>query len=80
MRGPKKRMPGTNAQYEFDTYLAAHRRAFAWAERALIYRSAGKFARAKAAVERVNHWMREIALLVPEPPYSTVAARPNKRR
>ena len=72
-------MPEAKIQHEFNTYLAAHRRAFAWAERALLYRSAGKFARAKAAVERTNHWMREIAQLASEPRYSAVAARANKR-
>lgn len=78
MRGLRKRMPETKTQHELDTYLAAHRRAFAWAERALLYRSAGKFARAKAAVDRVNHWMREIALRAPEPSYGTLSARTKK--
>jgi hypothetical protein len=73
-------MHQTKRRHDFGTYLAAHRRAYAWAERALLYRSAGKFARARAAVERVNHWMHHIAMLAPQPQYGAAAARGKKLR
>jgi hypothetical protein len=47
-------MHNTKRCPDFDTYLAAHQRAYVWAERALRFRSAGKFAQAEKAVERVN--------------------------
>jgi hypothetical protein len=45
------------------TYLAAHRHAYSWAEKALRYRRSGKFARAKAAVEKVEQWLQKIVAL-----------------
>jgi hypothetical protein len=44
-------------------YLKAHQRAFAWAEKAMIYRSADKIAEAKAAVRNVRRWVRAITML-----------------
>jgi hypothetical protein len=62
-----QRMHNTKRCQDFDTYVVAHRRAYAWAEKALCFRSAGKFAQAKAAVERVDHWLHHLAMLVPQP-------------
>ena len=59
-------MPITKLGLDSNTYLVAHRRAFAWADKAIQFRSAGKFWQAKAAVERVNHWLRYVALPVPK--------------
>jgi hypothetical protein len=47
----------------FDPYLAAHQRAYAWAEQAMRYRSAVQFAQSGAAVEKVQHWLGKIAAL-----------------
>jgi hypothetical protein len=60
-------MPNRKRCHDFDAYVAAHQRAYFWAEKALRYRSAGKFAQAKAAVERSNQWLRHLAMLVPQP-------------
>ena len=49
-----------------DTYLRAHQRAYAWAEKAMLYRSAGKFSQAQAAVTTVERWLRKIAVLEAE--------------
>ena len=60
-------MHNTNHCHDFDTYLVAHQRAYACAERALRFRSAGKFAQAEKAVERVNLWLHRLASLAPLP-------------
>ena len=44
-------------------YVQAHQRAHAWAEKAILYRSAGKVAQAKAAAERARNWLRKAAAL-----------------
>jgi Tfp pilus assembly protein PilX len=59
MRTQKKRLDTER----LSAYLKAHHRAFAWAEKALRYRSAGKMPQVKAAVARVNHWMSKIAVM-----------------
>jgi hypothetical protein len=45
------------------TYVEAHQRAHAWAEKAILYRSAGKVAQAKAAAYRARHWLKKAAAL-----------------
>jgi hypothetical protein len=60
-------MHNTNHCHDFDTYLVAHQRAYAWAERALRFRAAGKLAQAEKAVERVNLWLHRLASLAPSP-------------
>jgi hypothetical protein len=45
----------------FDPYVAAHQRAYAWAEKAMLSRSAAQFVEAGAAVEKVQHWLSKIA-------------------
>ena len=60
-------MHNTKRCPDFDTYLAAHQRAYVWAERALRFRSAGKFAQAEKAVDRVNRWLHRLAPLAPLP-------------
>jgi hypothetical protein len=45
------------------TYVDAHQRAHAWAEKAILYRSAGKVAQAKAAAHRARHWLKKAAAL-----------------
>jgi CheY-like chemotaxis protein len=57
------RIKKTVRRFDFDAYLAAHRRAYLWAERAMMYRSAGNFPQAQVAVDYVGHWMREIGAL-----------------
>jgi aminopeptidase N len=52
-----------NRQRDFKTYLEAHQRAHTWAEKAHFHRCAGQFAQAKAAIERVQHWLRRITVL-----------------
>lgn len=47
----------------FAGYLQAHQHAYAWAQKAIVCRSTGKFAQARAAVAKVNHWLRRIAML-----------------
>jgi len=46
-----------------DAYLKAHQRAFAWAEKAMLFRSADKIAEARAAVRNVQRWVRMITML-----------------
>jgi hypothetical protein len=48
---------------DFADYLQAHQHAYAWAQKAMVCRSAGKLAQARAAVAKVNHWLRRIAML-----------------
>jgi hypothetical protein len=60
-------MPKKKRRHDFDAYVAAHQRAYFWADKALRYRSAGKFAQAQAAVERAIKWLRHLAMLVPQP-------------
>jgi hypothetical protein len=48
---------------ERSAYVRAHERAYAWAEKALLYRSAGKVAQAKAAAQKARHWLRRAAAL-----------------
>jgi hypothetical protein len=64
---------------DFDAYVVAHQRAYAWAEKALRYRAAGKLAQAKAAVERVNYWLRHLAMLVPQSRAAQVPADVRKK-
>ena len=49
--------------HAFEPYLAAHQRAYTRAEKALRYRCSDKFVHAKAAVERVEYWVRKIGVL-----------------
>ena len=44
-------------------YLEAHQQAFAWAEKAMILRSAAKIAEAKAAINHAHHWLGIIRAL-----------------
>jgi hypothetical protein len=45
-----------------STYvLQAQRRAHAWAEKAILYRAAGKLAQAKAAAHKARQWLRKAA-------------------
>jgi len=67
-------MRKTKRGHDFDTYVVAHQRAYSWAERAVQYRGAGKGAQARAAVEKVNQWMRRIAMLAPQPEHGAVPA------
>jgi len=49
-------------KFKSSTYvLQAHRRAHAWAEKAILYRAAGKVAQAKAAAQKARHWLRKAA-------------------
>jgi hypothetical protein len=68
MPTPAQRMHDTKHCHESDTYLVAHQRAYAWAERALRFRSLGKFAQAKKAVEQVNLCLQHLAMLAPQSP------------
>jgi hypothetical protein len=49
-----------NGPQSFDAYLVAHQRAYMWAERATLYRSAGNFSQAEEAVESARYWLGEI--------------------
>jgi hypothetical protein len=69
------RTQNTRRHRDFETYLEAHQRAYDWAARAHFYRCASKFAQAKAAVERVQHWLRQIAMLET----GASSAKPKKR-
>jgi hypothetical protein len=60
----------TKRPHDFDAYVAAHQHAFAWAERSLLRRCAGKFAQARSAVEKVNYWMHRLPMLAPQPKYT----------
>ena len=51
----------------FDPYVVAHQRAYAWAGKAMAYRSAVQSTRAKAAVDKVQHWLSKIAALEAAP-------------
>jgi hypothetical protein len=44
-------------------YVQAHKRAHAWAEKALLYRSAEKLAQAEAAAKKARHWLRKALVL-----------------
>jgi hypothetical protein len=46
-----------------DTYVRAHRRAYAWAEKAIAYGHTGRVAQAKTAVVKARRWLRKIKLL-----------------
>jgi hypothetical protein len=61
-------MHNTKHCQDSSTYLVAHQRAYAWAEKALRFRSIGKFAQAKRAVEQVNFWLQHLATLAPQSP------------
>ena len=50
-----------------SAYVEAHQRAYAWADKAIAYRSAGKLAQAKAATEKARYWLRKITLLQGRP-------------
>jgi hypothetical protein len=69
-------MPNKKRCHDFDAYVVAHQRAYFWAEKALRYQGAGKFAQAQAAVERTLQWLRHLAMLVPQPR----TARPPRTR
>src|ERR1700722_15505555 len=56
-------------RFDLDAHLAADRRAYLWAERAMMYRGAGNFPQAQVAVDYVQHWMREIAALDAHKPH-----------
>jgi hypothetical protein len=43
-----------------ELYLEAHQHAFAWAEKAIVLRSATKLAEATAAANHARHWLRVI--------------------
>jgi hypothetical protein len=47
----------------FEPYVVAHQRAYAWAEKAMLYMSAAQFAQSGTAVEKVQHWLSKIAAL-----------------
>ena len=54
------RRPGRlDVQRKRAMYVAAHQRAYAWAEKALGYRKAGKIAQAKAAAQKAQHWLKK---------------------
>jgi hypothetical protein len=44
-------------------YLEAHQRAYAWANKALAYRLAGKVVQAKAAAKKSYLWLRRALAL-----------------
>jgi hypothetical protein len=56
-------MHNVNQSEDLDAYLAAHQRAYDWAERALRFRSTGDFVEAKVAAETAHHWLRHLAVL-----------------
>ena len=72
-------MPNKKRYHDFDAYVVAHQRAYFWADKALRYRGAGKFAQAKAAVERANQWLRHLAMLVPQPRTAHLPANKKKK-
>jgi hypothetical protein len=51
---------------DLRAYLQAHQHAFAWAEKAVIFRSAAKTAQATAAVDQARQWLRIIRELEPQ--------------
>jgi hypothetical protein len=44
-------------------YFEAHQRAYQWAEKAIVLRSAAKIAEAKVAANHARHWLRIIRAL-----------------
>src|SRR5580704_2457421 len=52
--------------YDLHSYVHAHQHAFAWAEKALLFRSADKSAQAIAAVDQARKWLRIIKELEPQ--------------
>jgi 2-methylaconitate cis-trans-isomerase PrpF len=40
-------------------YVEAHQRAYAWADKAMVYRHAGKIAQATAATQKARRWLRK---------------------
>jgi len=68
-------MHNTKRCHDLDTYVVAHQRAYAWAEKALLYRSAGKSAQAKAAAEKAKHWLRQLPMLAPQPKFGAPTGR-----
>lgn len=44
-------------------YVDAHKRAYAWAGKALAYRRAGKSAQARAAAQKARYWLRKAMAL-----------------
>jgi hypothetical protein len=57
------RTGGLSSIRNSGTYVKAHQRAFAWAEKAIAERHAGKRAQAKASVEKSRYWLRKITML-----------------
>jgi hypothetical protein len=53
-------MPQSPRLLDDHTYFEAHQHAFTWAEKAMLFRSAGNIAEAIAAVDRVRHWLEII--------------------
>jgi hypothetical protein len=49
--------------HSFDPYLAAHQRAYSWAEKVLRYRCGGNLAQAEAALEKVEHRLHKVVVL-----------------
>ena len=49
--------------HTFDPYLAAHQRAYAWAEKALRYRCSGDLAQTKTALEKIEHRLHKVVVL-----------------
>jgi hypothetical protein len=50
-------------QRSMATYVDAHHRAYAWADKAIAFRLAGKVDRAEAAVAKARHWLLRILAL-----------------
>jgi hypothetical protein len=44
-------------------YVKAHQRAYAWADKALDYRKAGKRALATVAAQKARYWLGKVKLL-----------------
>jgi hypothetical protein len=63
MPAKNKRRPALDIQCRFATYLKAHQRAYAWAERAIAYRQTGKTAQAKAAEQKARQWLKNVLAL-----------------
>jgi hypothetical protein len=64
MPAKKKRPAAQSAiQRDFLAHAEASRRAHAWAERCLAYRSAEELALAKNAEQKARHWLRRAILL-----------------
>ena len=58
-------MPAQNLRRprDFETYVAAHVRAYNWASKAIVYRAKGEYAAAKVAGKKVQRWLRKISKL-----------------